>query len=53
VVQELLDEGTLTGGFVVYRGPDRLRSRDVDVLPVEEFFHLLHTDGFPGDPPGA
>lgn len=53
VVQELLDEGTVTRGFVVYRGQERLRSRDVDVLPVEDFLRLLHTDGFPGDPPGA
>ena len=47
-LNEFLDAGTLTRGFVVYRGKERFRSGKVDGLPVEEFLALLYTEGFHG-----
>ncbi len=48
-VNELLDAGKLTRGFVVYRGRERYRSGGVDGLPVEDFLALIYTDAFYGD----
>ncbi len=48
-LNEFLDEGRLTRGFVVYRGKERYRSGGVDGLPVEDFTSLLYTDAFHGD----
>ena len=43
-LNEFLDAGRLTSGFVVYRGRARYRSGRVDGVPVEEFTSLLYTD---------
>ena len=48
-INEFLDAGRLTRGFVVYRGRERYRSGGVDGLPVEEFLSLLYTDAFHGE----
>ncbi|MCA9758389.1 MAG: ATP-binding protein [Candidatus Eisenbacteria bacterium] len=40
-LNELLDVGKLTRGFVVYRGDERIRSGKVDGVPVGEFLELL------------
>jgi predicted AAA+ superfamily ATPase len=50
-LNEFLDEGKLTRGFVVYRGRERYRSGAVDGLPVDDFLSLLYSDSFPGDRP--
>ncbi len=47
-VNELLDAGILTRGFVVYRGTERYRSGRVTALPVVDFLHLLYTEEFWG-----
>lgn len=47
-INELLDAGRLTRGFVVYRGHDRYRSGRVDGLPVDDFLALLYTEAFHG-----
>ncbi|HSL19795.1 MAG TPA: DUF4143 domain-containing protein [Methylomirabilota bacterium] len=49
-INEFLDAGLVTRGFVVYRGSHRYRSGRVDGLPVEEFLSMLYTKEFPGDP---
>lgn len=49
-VNELLDAGLLTRGFVVYRGGERYRSGRVTALPVVDFLHLLYTEEFWGRP---
>lgn len=49
-LNEFLDEGRLTRGFVVYRGRERYRSGGVDGLPVEDFTSLIYTDAFHGEP---
>ena len=52
-INELLEAGKVTRGFVVYRGRERYRSGGVDGLPVEDFLSLIYTDSFYGDrPPG-
>ncbi len=48
-INEFLDAGTITRGFVVYRGKERYRSGKVDGLPVEDFLSLIYTDSFYGD----
>ncbi len=48
-INEFLDSGVITRGFVVYRGKHRYRSGRVDGLPVEDFLSLIYTDAFPGD----
>ena len=48
-INEFLDAGTITRGFVVYRGKERYRSGEVDGLPVEDFLSLIYTDSFFGD----
>ncbi|MCP3964118.1 MAG: ATP-binding protein [bacterium] len=45
-INEFLDEGKVTRGFVVYRGKERYRSGNVDGLPVEDFLSLIYTDTF-------
>jgi predicted AAA+ superfamily ATPase len=40
-INEFLDAGLITRGFVVYRGKDLYRSGAVDGLPVEDFLSLL------------
>ncbi len=45
-INELLDAGIVTRGFVVYRGKERYRSGNVDGLPVEDFLTLIYTDSF-------
>lgn len=50
-INEFLDAGRVTRGFVVYRGKERYRSGGVEGLPVEEFLQLLYTDSFYGDRP--
>ena len=47
-INELLDAGLLTRGFVVYRGTERYRSGRVTALPVVDFLHLLYTEEFWG-----
>jgi predicted AAA+ superfamily ATPase len=42
-INEFLDAGLITRGFVVYRGKDRYRSGAVDGLPVEDFLSSLQT----------
>ena len=49
-INEFLDAGRLTRGFVVYRGSERYKTGNVLGLPVEDFLALLYTDGFHGDP---
>ncbi len=48
-INEFLDAGLVTRGFVVYRGSQRYRSGGVDGVPVEEFLSMLYTKEFPGD----
>lgn len=48
-INEFLDAGFVTRGFVVYRGSQRYRSGRVDGVPVEEFLPMLYSDEFPGD----
>jgi predicted AAA+ superfamily ATPase len=48
-INEFLDAGIVTRGFVVYRGSQRFRSGGVDGVPVEEFLSMLYSDEFPGD----
>jgi predicted AAA+ superfamily ATPase len=48
-INEFLDAGTITRGFVVYRGKERYRSGRVDGLSVEEFLSLIYTDSLFGD----
>lgn len=47
-INEFLDAGKITRGFVVYRGKERYRSGRVDGLPVEDFLSLIYTDSFYG-----
>ena len=47
-INELIDAGLVSRGFVVYRGKERYRSKNVDGLPVEEFLSLLYSDEFHG-----
>ncbi len=44
---EMIARGVLTRGLVVYRGAERLREGDIDVLPAEEFFAGLYEDLLP------
>ena len=44
---ELVEAGTLTRGFVVYRGSEQLRHGAIDVLPAHEFFARLYEDILP------
>jgi predicted AAA+ superfamily ATPase len=48
-INEFLDAGIVTRGFVVYRGSQRYRSGRVDGVPAEEFLPMLYSDEFPGD----
>jgi predicted AAA+ superfamily ATPase len=48
-INEFLEAGRVTKGFVVYRGNERYRSGQVDGLPVEDFLSLIYTDSFHGD----
>jgi predicted AAA+ superfamily ATPase len=48
-INEFLDAGTITRGFVVYRGKERYRSGKVDVLPVEDFLSMIYKDPSLGD----
>jgi len=50
-INEFLDAGRLTRGFVVYRGQERYQSGRVDALPVEDFLSPLYTDAFYGASP--
>ncbi len=50
-INEFLDAGRITRGFVVYRGKERYRSGGVDGLPVADFLSLIYTDSFFGDRP--
>ena len=50
-LNEFLDRGTVTRGFVVYRGKERYRSGGVDGLPVDDFLSLIYTDAFYDDLP--
>ena len=45
-INEFLDAGILTRGFVVYRGKDRYRSGRVEGLPVETFLSMIHSGRF-------
>jgi predicted AAA+ superfamily ATPase len=47
-VNEFMDAGIVTRGFVVYRGDARYKSGHVLGVPVEEFLSLLYTDSFHG-----
>lgn len=42
VLEELIAKRTLDRGIVVYRGVERLRVGNVDVLPAQEFLSELH-----------
>jgi predicted AAA+ superfamily ATPase len=42
-LNEFLEAGRITRGFVVYRGKERYKSGKVDGLPVEDFLSLLYT----------
>ncbi len=44
---EMVERGLLTRGLVVYRGSERLREANIDVLPAEEFFAGLYEDLLP------
>jgi predicted AAA+ superfamily ATPase len=48
-INEFIDGGRVSRGFVVYRGEDRYRSGHVDGIPVEDFLSLIYTDEFHGD----
>ncbi len=48
-INEFLDAGLFTRGFVVYRGKNRFKSGQVEGLPVEDFLSLIYTDSFLGD----
>jgi uncharacterized protein len=50
-LNEFLEAGRLTAGYVVYRGSERYRSGAVSGLPVEDFLALLYTDAFFGERP--
>jgi predicted AAA+ superfamily ATPase len=50
-INEFLEDGRVTRGFVVYRGKEHYRSGRVDGLPVEDFLSLLYTESFYGDRP--
>lgn len=52
-VNELLEAGLLTRGFVVYRGRERYRSGRVTALPVVDFLTALYTDEVFGREPGG
>jgi predicted AAA+ superfamily ATPase len=45
-INELMEAGLITRGFVVYRGKDRYRSGNVDGLSVEDFLEVIYTDEF-------
>ncbi len=47
-INEFIDAGRVTRGFVVYRGTERYRSGKVTGLPVEDFLSLIYTDSFHG-----
>jgi predicted AAA+ superfamily ATPase len=52
-INEFLEAGRLTRGFVVYRGRERYRSGAVDGLPVEDFLSLIYTDSFHAERAGG
>lgn len=45
-INEFITDGSVTRGFVVYRGRERYRSGNVDGLPVEDFLSVLYSDTF-------
>jgi len=47
-INEFIDAGRVTRGFVVYRGTERYRSGKVTGLRVEDFLSLIYTDSFHG-----
>ena len=51
-INEFLDQGRLTRGYVVYGGKERYWSGQVDGLPVEDFLAEIYTDSFYADRPG-
>lgn len=48
-INEFLDAGIVTRGFVVYRGSQRYRSGGVDGVPFEEFLSMVSTGEFAAD----
>lgn len=48
-INEFLDAGIATRGFVVYRGSQRYRSGGVDGVPFEEFLSMVSTGEFAAD----
>ncbi len=45
-INEMIDAGHVTSGYVVYRGQERFRSGKVLALPIAEFLKLLYTGLF-------
>ncbi len=48
-INEFLDAGIVTRGFVVFRGSQRYRSGGVDGVPFEEFLSMVSTGEFAAD----
>ena len=47
-INELVERGLLTTGFVVYRGDEQYRAGQVSGLPVEDFLAALHAGSILG-----